>query len=87
MVDCWFVVIEMTHHARHRTSEMCVEIEEVERTLTHPWITYPGAREHGAGRRVSVADRLAVVHTNDATPIVITVLWNGRSSRQRRLEN
>jgi hypothetical protein len=60
--------------------EMDVSFEEVQAVLDHPVITYPGSPKYGAGRRVVVGGRLAVV-IEDTTNVVVTVLWNRGTGR------
>ena len=67
-------------HSQRRMQEMDVPFEEVQDVLDDPVTTYPGSPEYGAGRRVVVGGRLAIV-IEDTTNIVITVLWNRRTGR------
>ena len=68
-------------HSQRRMQEMDVPFEEVRAVLDDPVTTYPGSPEYGDGRRVLVGGRLAVV-IEDATNVVLTVLWNRRLGRQ-----
>ena len=69
----------ISRHAHARCVEMRVQRDEVVETLVNPWATYPSSAHYGAGRRISVGGRLAVVHTDDW--VVVTVLWNGQNAR------
>jgi hypothetical protein len=69
----------LTRHALQRCREMGVERAEVVHALRSYVARYPSPAHYGKGRFVSVAGRLAVVHT--ATLLVITVLWNGKTGR------
>lgn len=69
----------LTRHAYARCREMSVERSEVVETLRWPTMTYPAPPEYGPGRRVATGKRLAVVYAENF--VVITVLWNGQTSR------
>ena len=60
---------------------MGVEENEVVATVQYPEVTYPSPSKYGPGRAVSVAGRLAVVHSVGDDVVVITVLWRGESGR------
>ena len=66
-------------HARDRCLEMGIERAEVVDVLARPLATYPSPAWYGPGRLVSIGGRLAIVHTPDW--VVITVLWDGQTSR------
>jgi hypothetical protein len=51
---------------------------EVADALVSAELTYPSPPKYGAGRQISVAGPLAVVHHDDH---VITVLWHRREGR------
>jgi hypothetical protein len=74
-------MIGLSSHGFARISQMKVGIDEVVAAMKDPAMSYPGPRSHGPGRRVSVQGRVAVVHTDDENPTIITVLWNGESGR------
>lgn len=71
----------LTMHALDRCREMGVTRAEVVDALERFDVRYPSTARYGPGRFVSTRARLAVVHT--ATREVITVLWNGQTSREQ----
>lgn len=70
----------LSKHARQRCTEMGVEVDEVLAAVERWELRYPSPPEYGPDRMVSVAGRLAVVHTS-TLDVVITVLWRGREGR------
>lgn len=68
----------VTHHGLLRMREMEVERDELEAVLDTPEYSYPSPLRYGAGRRVVVGGRLAIVMDEDA---VVTVLWSGATGR------
>ena len=71
----------LSHHAQQRCHEMDVTVAEVASALVDAELTYPSPPKYGAGRQISVAGRLAVVHHHNN---VITVLWHRREGRVLR---
>ncbi len=68
----------LTTHARLRSDEMGIELDEIQDALVRPELTYPNALGHPAGT-THVRDRIAVPVTADGA--VLTVLWHGREGR------
>jgi len=66
-------------HALDRCKQMNIERKEVVSILFDYEVRYPSRGPHGTDRFITVAGRLAVVHTT--TLEVITVLWAGREGR------
>lgn len=60
---------------------MGVDENEIVDAVRYPEVTYPSPSKYGPDRVVSVAGRLAVVHSVGDDPVVITVLWRGESGR------
>jgi len=69
----------LTLHALQRCRQMNIDRSEVVSTLRDYEVRYPSTGPHRDGRYITVARRLAVVHTTALE--VITVLWAGRDGR------
>jgi hypothetical protein len=72
----WF----LCSHAYERTLAMGLSRAEVVDALDHATRSYPSGPSHAPDRRISCDGRLAVVH-EPAERVVITVLWDNRTSR------
>jgi hypothetical protein len=60
---------------------MGVGIDEIVSAIQEPDISYPSGIDHPRGRTVSVWHRIAVVHTDDPKPTVISALWHRAEGR------
>ena len=76
----WF----LGHHCLLRMNEMALRRSDITEVLEQFETRYPGSVRYPKGRCVATKGRLAVVY-EPQTKTVVTVLWNGLTSREEGL--
>lgn len=70
-----------TIHARQRCKEMGLTTKQVKHAFRQAPVDYPGPPEHGHGNRLRIdpLTGLAIAYAPGSPPVVLTVLWHGRT--------